>query len=435
MASRPPYRRNGARGRPDEQLRLMTKVARLYHEHGVRQPEIARRLHISQARVSRLLKQAEQEGIVRTTVVVPEGVQTGLEDALEEAYGLREAVVVESMDTTDDGVIYDLGVAAAAYLELTLTGGDIVGMSSWSATLLAAVDAMRPLSRTGAERVVQLMGGAGNPSAEAHAARLTQRFADLTGAEPTFLLAPGIASSTEARDVLLKEPVVREAMAAMDDGHARPRRHRLTRAFDRCCRAAATSSRTKERRVLGKRGAVGDICLRLIDADGKPVASDVDKRVIGMTLEQLRRTRPLRRGRGRSAQVRGDPCRAARALGQRADHRSRHRRAVDRRPPRPHAGRSRRSPPLPGLASLSAAFEPAAGLTRPRVRSLHSRLSMHSAVNCYSSDRIESMLVADARAAAEYAELRSTLRDGRRADSRRPRWRRWPPTCAARSSR
>ena len=40
---------------------------------------------------------------MRTTVIVPDGVQTGLEDALEEAYGLREAVVVEALDTTDDG--------------------------------------------------------------------------------------------------------------------------------------------------------------------------------------------------------------------------------------------------------------------------------------------------------------------------------------------
>src|SRR5687767_15095071 len=44
---------------PDrDRLRLLTKVARLYHEQGVRQPEIATRLHVSQARVSRLLKEA-----------------------------------------------------------------------------------------------------------------------------------------------------------------------------------------------------------------------------------------------------------------------------------------------------------------------------------------------------------------------------------------
>jgi DNA-binding transcriptional regulator LsrR (DeoR family) len=266
----------------------MTKVARLYHEHDVRQPEIARRLHISQARVSRLLKQAEIEGIVRTTVVVPEGVLTEVEDTLEEAYGLRDAVVVESMDTSDDGVIYDLGMATAAYLEMTLTGGDIVGMSSWSSTLLAAVDAMRPLARTGARRVVQLMGGIGNPAAETHAARLTQRFADLTGAQPTFLLAPGIASSTDVRDVLLQERYVDEALAAIDEvtlalvgiGSLEP---------STLLQSSGNIFSDKELEMLGKRGAVGDVCLRLFDAEGAPIDSEVDQRVIGVTLAQLAR--------------------------------------------------------------------------------------------------------------------------------------------------
>ena len=40
----------------DGSLRMMTKVARLYHSHGLRQTEIAARLGISQSRVSRLLQ-------------------------------------------------------------------------------------------------------------------------------------------------------------------------------------------------------------------------------------------------------------------------------------------------------------------------------------------------------------------------------------------
>ena len=43
----------------------------------------------------------------------------------------------------------------------------------------------------------------------------------------------------------------------------------------------------RELRALGERGAVGDVCLRFFDADGKPVSTDVDKRVIGVTLQQL----------------------------------------------------------------------------------------------------------------------------------------------------
>jgi DNA-binding Lrp family transcriptional regulator len=49
-----------------DQLRLMTMASRLYHEHGIRQRDIATRLGISQPRVSRLLAQAEEQGIVRT---------------------------------------------------------------------------------------------------------------------------------------------------------------------------------------------------------------------------------------------------------------------------------------------------------------------------------------------------------------------------------
>jgi DNA-binding transcriptional regulator LsrR (DeoR family) len=265
----------------------MVKVARLYHEHGVLQPEIARRLHISQPRVSRLLKQAEVQGIVRTTVVVPEGVSTELEDLLEEAYGLREAVVVECLDSTEEGIAYDLGVATAAFLEASLTGGDVVGISSWSATLLAAVDAMHRSPRVTAERVVQLVGGVGNPGAEAHAARLTQRFAELTGARPTLLLAPGIASSTQTRKAFLEDQFVQEAMEALDGvslalvgiGALEP---------SSLLQSSGNIFSEDELRALGDLGAVGDVCLRFFDADGKPVRSTVDRRVIGVTPSQLR---------------------------------------------------------------------------------------------------------------------------------------------------
>jgi DNA-binding transcriptional regulator LsrR (DeoR family) len=286
MAAPQPIRRRAASAHSDDQLRLTLKVARLYHEQNVLQPEIARRLHISQARVSRLLKQAQAEGIVRTTVVVPEGMQTHLEEALETAYGLREAVVVECFDENEDSIARDLGLATARYLEASLTGGDIVGISSWSATLLAAVDAMRRMPRVTAERVLQLVGGVGNPAAEQHAARLTQRFAELTGAKPTFLLAPGIAPSVQARKVLLQDQYVKEAMHALDDislalvgiGALEP---------STLLQRSGNIYSERELQALGDRGAVGDVCLRFFDARGKPVATDVDRRVIGVTLKQL----------------------------------------------------------------------------------------------------------------------------------------------------
>lgn len=59
------------------------KVARLYHEQGLRQPEIASRLNMSQSRVSRLLKEGLETGIVRTIVVEPPGMFSALEDGVQ----------------------------------------------------------------------------------------------------------------------------------------------------------------------------------------------------------------------------------------------------------------------------------------------------------------------------------------------------------------
>ncbi len=129
----------------DGQLRLMTKVARMYHERGARQADIALTLNISQAKVSRLLKRAASLGIVRTTVTVAPGVYADVEERLEARFGLAEAVVVDVDPDADEAeTLAALGAGAAAYLDATLSGSDRIGVSSWSQTLLAMVDRMRP---------------------------------------------------------------------------------------------------------------------------------------------------------------------------------------------------------------------------------------------------------------------------------------------------
>ena len=63
-------------GRINE-LRLISRVAQMYHVEHKRQAEIAEHLRLSQATVSRMLKRAETEGIVRTSVIPPAGSRGG----------------------------------------------------------------------------------------------------------------------------------------------------------------------------------------------------------------------------------------------------------------------------------------------------------------------------------------------------------------------
>jgi DNA-binding transcriptional regulator LsrR (DeoR family) len=270
-----------------EELRLLVKVARMYHQHGLRQTEITERLNVHQSTISRLLKRAEKEGIVRITLSVPSGTHPDLEEALQSAYGLREAIVVDSIED-EEQIVRDLGAAAAFYLETTLRPTEVVGISSWSAALLAMVEAMRPTVRSKGAQVVQILGGVGNPGAEVHATHLTRRLANLVAGAATLLPAPGVVGSPEARRVLLRDRYVAEAtalfakvtLALVGIGAIEP---------SKMLAASGNIFSPQELNMLRTRGAVGDICLRFFDASGKPVSTPLDERVIGIDRAELKR--------------------------------------------------------------------------------------------------------------------------------------------------
>jgi DNA-binding transcriptional regulator LsrR (DeoR family) len=289
-----------------DELRLMAKVARMYYREGLRQSQITERLNIHQSTVSRLLKRAEKEGIVRVTLSMPSGLHADLEDALQSAYGLREVIVIDAVDQ-EEQIVRDLGAAAAFYLETTLKARDVVGISSWSAALLAMVEAMRPSSRGGGAQVVQILGGIGNPSAEVHATQLTQRLANLLGGTATLLPAPGAVGSAEAQRVMLSDRYVQAAFALFKSitlalvgiGSVTP---------SKMLAASGNVFSTKELKSLSDRGAVGDICLRFFDAHGAPVITPLNERVIAIELADLKRVDRvvgIAGGRRKLAAIRG----------------------------------------------------------------------------------------------------------------------------------
>ncbi len=270
----------------------MTKVSRLYHEKGLRQTDIVERLGLSQSTVSRLLKRAREERIVRVSVAVPTGVHSELEEQLQATYGLRDAIVVDvdEGDTTSERVLKYIGAAAAHYVEAILQRGEVVGVSSWSRALLAMMDAMPRMPQPTNATVVQILGGIGDPSKDTRASALTRQFATLVRGEPKYLPAPGVVRSSESRRYFLDDRFVREAidlfpsisLALVGVGAV---------SADYPTSSSAVVFSNRELNEALKRGAVGDLCLRFFDRDGQPVRTALDDSVIGISLDQLRKVR------------------------------------------------------------------------------------------------------------------------------------------------
>ena len=276
-----------ARPRSAPDLYLLSKVSTLYYLHDQTQQEIADRLRISRPTVSRLLQEAQEQGIVQITVAPPRGLHIELESRIEERFGLA-AVHVVDVDTAhpQETLLRQLGAAAAGYLARTLQPNTTIGLA-WGTTLSAMAQAMSPLPTTGVQ-VVQTLGGIGPPDAEAYAAGLVRRLAQLLGAGAVLLPAPGVVATRAVRDALRQDPHVRAALERLDhldtvfvgigslasnpvlnDGHSLP------------------PGTLAELRAAG---AVGDVALRFFDAAGAPVRSSLDDRLLGISAEQLRRT-------------------------------------------------------------------------------------------------------------------------------------------------
>ncbi|MDF7657811.1 sugar-binding transcriptional regulator [Erwiniaceae bacterium L1_54_6] len=270
----------------DEQ-RLMVKIATLYYLEGMKQSDIAQLLKLSQSFVSRILNRSVKEGVVKISVVPPANVFPELEKAIEQAYQLPQAIVVDVPEQASALQIkQSIGSAAAHYLETRLRADELIGISSWSGTIRAMVDALHPLTAP-CRGVIQLLGGVGT-NGNVQATILTQNLAALLNCPAWLLPSQSIEHSVHDRQRLSVNPdvaVVLEKFEQVDlaivgIGDLEP---------SALLRNSGNYYDEEMLRTLAQRGAVGDICLHYFDAEGKPVLSAAEDPVIGMELAQVKK--------------------------------------------------------------------------------------------------------------------------------------------------
>jgi DNA-binding transcriptional regulator LsrR (DeoR family) len=149
------------------------------------------------------------------------------------------------------------------------------------------VDALHPGDYCKGGEVVQILGGVGNVGLQQEAMYLAQRLAALIAATAVLLQAPAVVASPEARRILSREPMMREAvehfehldLALVGIGSMEP---------SRLLASSGNVFSLEERGELSRMGAVGDICFRFFNAQGEPIKSSLMQRVIGIEPASLK---------------------------------------------------------------------------------------------------------------------------------------------------
>ncbi|MDW4798825.1 sugar-binding transcriptional regulator, partial [Escherichia coli] len=241
----------------------------------------------SQSFISRALTRCQKEGVVKISVVQPSNIFLNLEKGIEERYGIKQAIVVDTEDDASDHTIKRaIGSAAAHYLETRLRPKDFIGVSSWSSTIRAMVDEVHAQNLK-ASGVIQLLGGVG-PNGNVQATILTQTLAQHLNCEAWLLPSQSIEGSVEEKKRLVASQDVADVIARFDDvdiaivgiGILEP---------SQLLKTSGNYYHEDMLQVLADRGAVGDICLHYYDKHGQPVLQDDEDPVIGMALDKIKK--------------------------------------------------------------------------------------------------------------------------------------------------
>jgi deoxyribonucleoside regulator len=255
----------------------LVRAAELYYEDNKTQDEIGALLRITRWKVGRLLAQARDEGIVRIEIVHPRARRTALERALVERFALAGAVVVPG-DT--DAV----ATAAADYLTALRPVPRSLGVS-WGRTLDAVASAL-PEGWTHGVDVVQVNGGVSLARRDSDAAATATMIAAKGGGTATLLPSPAILERRETRLAIESDRTV--ASVLQRAGAASAYLYGAGVAGPDSILVESGYLTEDDVAALVRRGAVGDVLGRYIDAQGAIVDGALDERTIGLGLDQLR---------------------------------------------------------------------------------------------------------------------------------------------------
>jgi DNA-binding transcriptional regulator LsrR (DeoR family) len=259
------------------------RVAWLYYIEEFTQSQIAEKLGVSRSTVIRLLQRAKESGLISISLGVSPDVFE-LERNLEKRFGLKTVRIVPEAEDGDTQRRW-LGQIAAGTLQEMARPNSIMAVS-WGRTLRAMADSLQGEVSVPGMRTVALIGGLHNADRGTNPYEVAEIVGNFFSAPARALYAPVYVRNAETAAGLISDPGLNEALDMA-------RRAALVvfsvgSLSERATMLQLGYVNSTEKDFLVRKGAVGDIACRWIDANGKPVELPPTIHPIGISLSDLR---------------------------------------------------------------------------------------------------------------------------------------------------
>lgn len=263
----------------------LAKLATLYYIDGCTQEELSKSFGISRATVGRLLRKAQEEGIVEIRVRPHAAFASDLELQLIDRFGIRRALIAVDHKDVDKQRELLAGLVASE-LDRILMDGSIVAVGMGRNLSSVSEHAMSTTRRQCT--FVSAIGGSYRGGQAMNADHIARRLAARFGGESESLYAPALVKDPLFRQALLENETVRYTL---------DKARRADIALIGIGDVSEDSNMvrmgwfTVEEITEAKRnGTVGDMMgYDFIDIHGQPAMTPIQGRVVGLNRQDLQR--------------------------------------------------------------------------------------------------------------------------------------------------
>ena len=263
---------------------ILTQISYLYYIDNFSQQEIAQKLNLSRSKVSRLLQEARDKGIVEIHIKSSESRSFDLEKKVKDIYDLEDTIVVSTFSMREENILKAIGKAAANFL-IQYAKDQMTIAFSMGKTLRYVADHVETNKKIDCH-IVPITGGIGHVNPEVHANEICRRVAEGLGGISYPLYAPAIVANPSLKEAIVEDPMIQKVFRKSLDAEW---------TFVSVGNVTAStfvrigSISQDEANELKRMGAVGDIASKFINKDGEILDLDIHRRVVGPDFHQIRK--------------------------------------------------------------------------------------------------------------------------------------------------
>jgi Transcriptional regulator, contains sigma factor-related N-terminal domain len=265
-------------------MRNVVEILKSYYELGMSQEEIAQQQHLSKSKVNRIIKKAISDGYIKITVNYPITPVKELESEFIREFGLKKAFFAPVIVDDPELIKKDVCRALANDLPNFVRNDDIIGVS-WGNTIKMLASYLPKIEGKGI-KIVQLNGGIARNTKPTNGLQIIEEFSNAFQGLGYVLPMPAIVDNSLIVDVLKNDSQIHHVFDLMEK--SRIAIFGIGYVSRDSVLYSAKYFKDEEYDELQKKGAVGDICSRYYDIDGKIIDKVLDSRTVGISWETLK---------------------------------------------------------------------------------------------------------------------------------------------------